>query len=48
MTARLVVVNARHERVAHFYESLGFRRIPNSLLLVQKMTDIGAALRKPE
>ena len=47
VAARLVVVDALHERVAHFYESLGFRRIPNSLLLVQKITDIEAALRMP-
>lgn len=48
VAARLVVVDALHERVAKFYESLGFRRIPNSLLLVQKVTDIEAALHKPE
>lgn len=48
VAARLVVVDALHERVAQFYESLGFRRIPDSLLLVQKITDIEAALRKPE
>lgn len=45
VAARLVVVDALQERVARFYESLGFRRIPNSLLLVQKITDIEAALR---
>lgn len=43
--ARLVVVDALHEPVAHFYESLGFRRIPDSLLLVQRLTDIEAALQ---
>ncbi len=48
VAARLVVVDALHERVAQFYESLGFRRIPSSLLLVQKITDIEAALREPE
>lgn len=48
VAARLVVVDAIHERVAQFYETLGFRRIPNSLLLVQKITDIEAALHKPE
>lgn len=48
VAARLVVVDALHERVAQFYESLGFHRIPCSLLLVQKITDIEAALRKPE
>lgn len=44
VAARLVVVDALHEPVAAFYERLGFRRIPNSLLLVQKITDIEAAL----
>lgn len=44
--ARLVVVDALHERVARFYESLGFRRIPDSLLLVQKISDIEAALNE--
>lgn len=48
VAARLVVVDALHERVAQFYESLGFRRIPGSLLLVQKITDIEAALHEPE
>lgn len=41
--ARLVVVDALHEKVAAFYERLGFRRIPHSLLLVQKVADIAAA-----
>lgn len=48
VAARLVVVDALQERVAQFYESLGFRRIPGSLLLVQKITDIEAALHEPE
>lgn len=43
--ARLVVVDALHERVAVFYERLGFRRVPGSLVLVQKVSDIEAALR---
>lgn len=47
VAARLVVVDALHERVARFYESLGFRRISGSLLLVQKASDIEAALREP-
>lgn len=46
--ARLVVVDALHERVAQFYESLGFQRIPGELLLVQKISDITAALSEPE
>ena len=45
VAARLVVVG--HERVAQFYESLGFRRLPGSLLLVQTIADIEAALRAP-
>lgn len=44
VAARLVVVDALHERVARFYETLGFRRIPASLLLVQKVADIESAL----
>ena len=41
--ARLVVVDALTERVAVWYESLGFRRMPASLLLVQKVDDVAAA-----
>lgn len=44
VAARLVVVDALHERAARFYETLGFRRIPVSLLLVQKVADIESAL----
>ena len=44
VAARLVVVDALHERVAVFYESLGFRRVPGSLMLVQKIADIEAAI----
>lgn len=44
--ARLVVVDALSEPVALWYESLGFRRMPGSLLLVQKVDDIAAA-REP-
>jgi GNAT superfamily N-acetyltransferase len=40
---RLVVVDALNERVAAWYESVGFRRIPDSLLLVQRVVDIAAA-----
>lgn len=46
VAARLVVVDALHERVAGFYESLGFRRVPGSRLLVQKIADIEAALQE--
>lgn len=45
VAARLVVVDALTERVAQFYESLGFRRVPGSLLLVQRIADIEAALQ---
>jgi GNAT superfamily N-acetyltransferase len=41
--ARVVVVDALHEKVAGFYEKLGFRRVPNSLVLVQKIADIEAS-----
>ena len=41
--ARFVVVDALHEGAALFYERLGFRRLPGSLLLVQKVADIAAA-----
>jgi GNAT superfamily N-acetyltransferase len=44
VAARLVVVDALTERVAQFYESLGFRRVPGSLLLVQRIADTEAAL----
>lgn len=44
VAARVVVVDALAEPVARFYEGLGFRRVPGSLLLVQKVADIEAAL----
>jgi len=43
-----VVVDALHEVVIRFYESLGFRRVPGSLLLVPKIADIEAALVRPD
>lgn len=43
VAARLVVVDAVGERVAQFYETLGFQRVADSLVLVQKITDIAAA-----
>lgn len=43
--ARLVVVDAIAEPVAQFYETLGFQRIPGSLLLVQKISDVQASLQ---
>ena len=45
VAARVVVVDALTERVAEFYERHGFRRVPGSLVLVQKLTDVEAALR---
>lgn len=47
VAARVVVVDALHERVARFYEPLGFRRVPDSVLLVQKIASIEAALAPP-
>lgn len=44
VAARVVVVDALTEPVARFYEALGFRRIPGSLRLVQKISDIEAAI----
>ncbi len=46
--ARLVVVNALSKPVATtVYKPLGFRRVPESLVLVQKIADVAAALRPP-
>jgi GNAT superfamily N-acetyltransferase len=44
VAARFVVVDAIDERAANFYEHHGFRRIPETLRLVQKVADIAAAL----
>lgn len=44
VAARFVVVDAIDEHAAAFYEHHGFRRIPESLRLVQKVSDIAAAL----
>lgn len=44
VAARFVVVDALHEQAAGFYEHHGFRRIPGSLRLVQKVSDIAASL----
>jgi GNAT superfamily N-acetyltransferase len=44
VAARFVVVDAIDEHAATFYEHHGFRRIPETLRLVQKMSDIAAAL----
>lgn len=44
VAARFVVVDAIDEQAASFYAHHGFRRIPGSLRLVQKVSDIAAAL----
>ncbi|MCX6434194.1 MAG: GNAT family N-acetyltransferase [Actinobacteria bacterium] len=44
VAARFVVVDARDDRAATFYEHFGFRRIPDSLRLVQKVSDIEALI----
>lgn len=44
VAARFVVVDALHEKAAGFYQHHGFRRIPDTLRLVQKVSDIAAAL----
>lgn len=46
VAARLVVVDALPEKVASFSERLGFRRILDSLLLVQKVSDIEASFEQ--
>jgi GNAT superfamily N-acetyltransferase len=45
VAARIVVVDALHERAASFYEHFGFTRIPGTLRLVQKVSDVAAALK---
>jgi GNAT superfamily N-acetyltransferase len=42
--ARFAVVDALHVRACEFYEHYGFRRIPDTLRLVQKMSSIEASL----
>lgn len=44
VAARFVVVDALHDTAATFYEHYGFRRIPGTLRLVQKISDVAAAL----
>ena len=44
VAARFVVVNALHDRAAGFYAPHGFRAIPRTLRLVQKISDVTAAL----
>jgi hypothetical protein len=42
--ARLVVVDAIDGAAVSFYEHHGFRRIPETRRLVQKMSDVASAL----
>lgn len=44
VAARFVVVDAVDDDAASFYEHHGFRRMPESLRLVQNVTDIATAL----
>jgi GNAT superfamily N-acetyltransferase len=45
VAARFVVVDAINEDAARFYEHHGFTQIPGTLRLVQKASDIAAAIR---
>lgn len=45
---RLLVVEALNERTAKFYSEVGFRRVPGSLLLVQRVVDLAAAIEEAE
>ena len=45
VAARFVVVDAIGEDAARFYEHHGFTQIPETLRLVQKVSDISAAIR---
>jgi GNAT superfamily N-acetyltransferase len=42
--ARFLVVDALHDKAASFYEHHGFRRIPDTLRLVQKMSSVAKSL----
>jgi GNAT superfamily N-acetyltransferase len=42
--ARFAVVDALHEKACSFYLHYGFKRIPETLRLVQKMSSIEASL----
>jgi GNAT superfamily N-acetyltransferase len=44
VAARFVVVDALHEKAAAFYAHHGFRQVPDSLRLVQKVSDIAVSL----
>jgi hypothetical protein len=45
VAARIVVVDALHERAVTFYEHCGFNPIPGTLRLVKKVSDVAAALK---
>lgn len=45
VAARFVVVDALDEAAATFYEGHGFKRVPGTPRLVQKLSDVAAALR---
>jgi len=42
--ARFAVVDALHKQACTFYEHHGFKRIPDTLRLVQKMSSIETSL----
>jgi GNAT superfamily N-acetyltransferase len=44
VAARFIVVDALHEKAAAFYVHHGFRRIPDTLRLVMKVSDAAAAV----
>lgn len=44
--ARFLVVDALHDQAVSFYEHFGFRRIPGTLRLVQKLTSIVQAIEQ--
>jgi predicted N-acetyltransferase YhbS len=46
VAARFVVVDAIDEPAASFYERHGFRRIPTTNRLIQKVSDLAAALNQ--
>jgi GNAT superfamily N-acetyltransferase len=46
--ARFLVVDALHTKAASFYEHHGFKRIPGTLRLLQKMSAIAAAIRNAD
>jgi GNAT superfamily N-acetyltransferase len=46
VAARFVVVDAIDQHAAGFYEHHGFRRIPGTLRLLQKISDVAAAISR--